>query len=65
MTGTRLRDGIAITIGGNAVPSADIEVVNTELVRFKTPAHAAGAVAVQVTNLDATTVTKSGAFTYA
>ena len=64
VVGTRLRDGLAITFGGSAVPAADIEVQDTEHLRFKIPAHAAGAVSLNLANTDGTTISKPSAFTY-
>jgi len=61
LTGTNLDGVTAVTFGGNA--GTALSVQNPNHVRVTTPAHAAGAVNVVVTD-DSGTVTKTNAFTY-
>lgn len=63
LTGTGFDAGITAVLGGNA--AVDLVRVSSERLEFKTPAHAAGAVSLVLTNPDATTVTQASAFTYA
>ena len=53
---------VTLTIGGTVVPN--VFVPDAQHIFATTPAHAAGSVAVQVTNADKQTVTKAKAFTY-
>lgn len=62
ITGTGFGDGATVTFGGVAATS--VVVVNHKLITCVTPAHANGAVNVVVTNLDTSTATGTGAFTY-
>lgn len=60
--GSGFLSGATVTIGGN--PATGVVVENTNLIIGVTPAHAAGAVDVVVTNPGGTTVTLVGGFTY-
>ena len=73
-TGT-VAGGIRVTLTGNAfqvganvgfdgLPASDVTVVDATSITVTTPAHAAGAVDVQVLNPDGQTGTLAGAFTY-
>jgi hypothetical protein len=62
VTGTNFGAGAALTIGGTAATS--VTVVNQTTITATTPAHAAGAVDVVVTNAGATPGTLTGGFTY-
>lgn len=60
--GTGFLTGATVTIGGN--PATGVVVENTNLIIGVTPAHAAGAVDVVVTNPGGATSTLVAAFTY-
>ena len=62
ITGTGFKNGISGTLGGNALTFTSIS--STSLT-FSTPAHAAGAVDLVLTNVDGKSVTSSSAYTYA
>lgn len=62
LTGTGFGDGATVTIGGLAATS--VVVVNELQITCATPAHARGAVAVTVTNLDGVSSTLFSAYTY-
>ena len=62
LTGTAFADGATVTFGGTAASS--VTFVNSTTLTAVTPARAAGAVDVVVTNSDATNATLPGAFTY-
>lgn len=60
--GRNFTPGSTVTVGGTA--ATDLVVVDDTTIQFKSPAHAAGAVAVVVTT-DAGAATKANGFTYA
>jgi len=60
--GTGFNAGAAVTFGGTAATS--VVVVNATQITATTPAHAAGAVNVVVTNTDTSTGTLTNGFTY-
>lgn len=62
LTGTDLDGVTAVTVGG--VAATALVVVSPREIHFTTPAHAAGAVSIVLTD-DSGTVTKTNAFTYA
>ncbi|MGA9811443.1 MAG: IPT/TIG domain-containing protein, partial [Terriglobales bacterium] len=62
ITGTGFLTGAAVKLGGTSATS--VAVVNSTSITASTPAHAAGAVSVQVTNTDAQSGTLSNGFTY-
>ncbi len=62
ITGTGFLTGAAVKLGGTSATS--VAVVNSTSITAITPAHAAGAVSVQVTNTDAQSGTLSNGFTY-
>jgi len=62
ITGTGFLSNATVTIGGTAASS--VAVVNSTTITALTPAHAAATVDVVVTNTDAQSGTKTGAFTY-
>ncbi len=62
ITGTNFVAGATVTIGGTAATA--VSVVNSTTITATTPAHAAGAVSVTVTNPDAQAATFANAFTY-
>ena len=62
ITGTNFVTGATVTLGGTAATS--FSVVNSTTITATTPAHAAGAVSVTVTNPDAQAATLANAFTY-
>src|SRR5436190_8433850 len=62
ITGANFAAGAAVTIGG--VPATGVSVVNSTTITAATPAHAAGAVNVTVTNPDSQTATLTNGFTY-
>jgi len=62
ITGANFATGATVTIGGTA--ATGVTVVNATSITATTPAHAAGAVDVVVTNPDARSGTLTGAFTY-
>jgi hypothetical protein len=62
ITGTDFADGMTVTFGGTSATS--IVVVNSTHITCVTPAHAAGAVNVVITNMDTGTVTDNDGFTY-
>jgi hypothetical protein len=61
--GTGYQSGATVSIGGTA--ATGVTVVSSTSVTATTPAHAAGAVSVVVTNTDAQSGTLSNGFTYA
>jgi len=61
LTGTGFQSGATVVMGG--VAASVTSVTSTRIVAV-TPAHAAGPVAVTVTNPDATSATAANAFTY-
>lgn len=63
ITGTGFKNGCTVTFGGDAATS--IVVVSGTSITCVTPAHAAGAVDVVITNVDGKAVTSSSAYTYA
>jgi hypothetical protein len=62
IAGTGFSAGATVTFGGSAATS--VVVVNATQITARTPAHAAGAVNVVVTNTNATTGTLTNGFTY-
>jgi hypothetical protein len=62
VSGSNFVTGATVTIGGTAATS--VTVVNATTITATTPAHAAGAVAVVVTNPDAQSGTLANGFTY-
>ena len=62
ITGTGFKNGISGTLGGNTLTFTSLS--STSLT-FSTPAHAAGAVDLVLTNIDGKSVTSSSAYTYA
>jgi hypothetical protein len=62
ITGTGFVSGATVNIG--STPATSVVVANAATVLAVTPAHAAGTVAVVVTNPDGQSATLSGAFTY-
>ena len=62
ITGTGFLANATVSVGGTAASS--VAVVNSTTITALTPAHAAGAVDVVVTNTDTQTGTKTGGFTY-
>lgn len=62
ITGTNFVTGATVTVGG--VAATNVTVVNATTITAVTPAHAAGAVSVVVTNPDGASVTSVSAFTY-
>jgi hypothetical protein len=62
ITGSNFAAGATVTIGGTA--ATGVSVVNATTITATTPAHAAGAADVTVTNADTQSGTKAGAFTY-
>src|SRR5207244_13161604 len=62
ITGTNLAPGATVTLGGTDVPA--VTVVSATTITATTPAHAAGAVNVVVTNPDRQSVTLVNGFTY-
>jgi pimeloyl-ACP methyl ester carboxylesterase len=62
ITGTNFASGASVTIGGTAATS--ITVGSSTQITATTPAHAAGAVNVIVTNADAQSATLASGFTY-
>ncbi|MBN1417467.1 MAG: IPT/TIG domain-containing protein, partial [Planctomycetes bacterium] len=60
--GTDFQTGATVTFGGTSATS--VAVVSSTQITCATPAHAAGAVDVVVTNPDAQTATAAGGFTY-
>ena len=62
ITGTGFAAGAAVTFGGTA--ATNVTVVNSTTITATTPAHAAGAADVVVTNSDAQSGTLAGGFTY-
>ena len=63
ITGTGFLSGVTIKLGGTSATS--VALVNSTSITAVTPAHAAGAVSVQVTNTDAQSGTLTNGFTYA
>jgi len=62
ITGTGFLSGASVTIGGTAATS--VVVVGSTSITANTPAHAAGAVSVVVTNTDAQSGTLNAGYTY-
>ena len=62
ISGTGFAAGATVTIGGSAATS--VVVVSATSITATTPAHAAGAVTVTVTNTDAQSGSCAGCFTY-
>ena len=62
ITGTGFAAGATVTIGGN--PATGVTVGNSTSITATTPAHAAGAVGITVTNADGQSATSANAFTY-
>jgi hypothetical protein len=62
ITGTGFLAGAAVTIGGTAATA--VTVVNNTTITATTPAHAAGAVSITVTNPDAQSATLANGFTF-
>jgi alpha-tubulin suppressor-like RCC1 family protein/Tol biopolymer transport system component len=63
MTGSFFLQGASVSLGGTLAPV--VRVLNTETLVATTPAHAAGAVDVVVTNPDGLSARLAGGFTYA
>jgi len=63
LTGTNFVTGATVTVGGTA--ATGVAVASPTTITFTTPAHAAGAADVVVTNPDAQSATLAGGFTYA
>lgn len=63
ITGTGFKNGCTVTFGGDSATS--IIVASSTSITCVTPAHAAGAVDVVITNVDGKAVTSSSAYTYA
>ncbi len=62
ISGTNFAATTTVTLGG--VAATDVVLASPELLRARTPEHAAGAVEVVVTNDDGQSATRAGAFTY-
>ncbi|MGN6183495.1 MAG: beta strand repeat-containing protein [Thermoanaerobaculia bacterium] len=62
IAGTGFASGATVTFGGSA--ATNVVVVNATQITAKTPAHAAGAVNVVVTNTNTTTGTLTNGYTY-
>jgi hypothetical protein len=62
LTGTNFASGATVAIGG--VAATGVTVVSGTTMTATTPAHAAGAVSVSVTNADGQSATLANAFTY-
>ena len=62
ITGTGFLTGATVSLGGTA--ATGVTVVNATSITANTPAHAAGAVAVMVTNADSQSATMNSAYTY-
>ena len=62
ITGTGFLAGATVTLGGTA--ATGVTVVNSTSITATTPAHAAGAVNVVVTNTDTQSGTKTSGYTY-
>jgi hypothetical protein len=62
ITGSNFASGATVTIGGAAATA--VTVVNGTTITASTPAHAAGAVSVTVTNADGQSGTVASGFTY-
>ncbi|MGE3610425.1 MAG: IPT/TIG domain-containing protein [Bacteriovoracaceae bacterium] len=62
ITGTGFLSGATATVAGSSC--TNLTVVNSTTITCQTPAHAAGAVNVVVTNTDTQTVTSNNAYTY-
>jgi hypothetical protein len=63
INGSGFAAGATVTFGGTA--ATNVVIVSGIKITAKTPAHAAGAVAVKVTNVDTTNGTLAAGFTYA
>jgi len=61
VTGTKFCPGVTVTVGGHA---CTVELLDEQHLAVVVPAHAAGALNLVVTNVNAETVTKAGYFTY-
>jgi hypothetical protein len=61
ITGTKFCPGVTVTVGGHA---CTVQLLDEEHLAVKVPAHAAGALNLVVTNVNAEAVTKAGFFTY-
>ena len=62
ITGTGFLTGATVSLGGTA--ATGVTVVNATSITANTPPHAAGAVAVMVTNADSQSATMNSAYTY-
>jgi photosystem II stability/assembly factor-like uncharacterized protein len=62
ISGVNFQDGATVTLGG--LPATGVTVLGSTSIRATTPAHAAGAVSVVVTNPDAQAWTMTYAFGY-
>ncbi len=62
ITGTGFLAGASVTIGGSG--ATNVSVVSSNSITATTPAHAAGVVAVKVTNTDGKSSTLNNGFTY-
>ncbi len=62
ITGTGFISGATVTVGGTA--ATGVAVVNATTITASTPAHAAGAVSIVVTNTDTKTGTLANGYTY-
>ena len=63
ITGTDFTSGATVTFGGT--PATNVQVTSSTSITATTPAHAAGAVSVVVTNPDGQSGTLANGFTYA
>ncbi|MGH9509356.1 MAG: beta strand repeat-containing protein, partial [Terriglobales bacterium] len=62
INGSALQSGATVTFGGS--PATGVTFISSTQLQVTTPAHAAGAVTVQVTNPNGQSGSKSNAFTY-
>ena len=62
ITGSNFASGATVSFGGS--PASNVSFVNSTQLKASTPAHAAGSVAVAVTNPDGTNAVLAGGFTF-
>jgi hypothetical protein len=62
LSGNKFSAGVKVTFGG--VAATDIVVVSQKTIRASAPAHAAGMVAVKVTNANGKSTTLANSYTY-
>lgn len=62
ITGSNFASGATVSFGGS--PASNVSFVNSTQLKAATPAHAAGSVAVAVTNPDGTNAVLAGGFTF-